>query len=83
MVIRQQVRPPRSSKDGAPGGILPSVETWSWSDVMEVASGGSVGRGKPRSVSEAVLKGGFKKEGGAWARAMWRFAGSCVRRDVR
>ncbi|CAM9496457.1 unnamed protein product [Ectocarpus sp. 12 AP-2014] len=59
--------------------MLPSVETWSWASEM----GGKTGVGRPKSAAEAVVVGGFAKEGGAWARAMWRFAGACVRHDIR
>lgn len=78
-----KVCPPKPSKDGAPGGMLPSVVTWSWNDEREAANGDGGDGSKPKSAPEAVLRGGFKKEGGAWARAMWRFAGACVRHDVR
>ncbi|CAM9350679.1 unnamed protein product [Scytosiphon promiscuus] len=74
-----KVLPPKPYKDGTPGGMLPTVETWSWADER----GGKPGMPRPNSVSEAILRGGFPKEGGAWARAMWRFAGACVRHDVR
>ncbi|CAM9289215.1 unnamed protein product [Ectocarpus sp. 8 AP-2014] len=74
-----KVHPPKPAKDGAPAGMLPSVETWSWASEM----GGTTGVGRPKSAAEAVLVGGFAKEGGAWARAMWRFAGACVRHDIR
>ncbi|CAN0242241.1 unnamed protein product, partial [Laminaria digitata] len=77
-----KVRPPKPAKDGAPAGMLPSVETWSWSSESEAGRTG--GRSvKPRSAAEAVRCGGFKNVDGAWARAMWRFAGACVRHDIR
>lgn len=75
------MRPPKS------GGMLPTVECWSWSDEISLHRDGANDdidvRRKPRSASEAILRGGFKKAGGAWARAMWRFAGACVRHDLR
>eukprot|EP00903_Cladosiphon_okamuranus_P020548 g18860.t1 len=74
-----KVRPPKPAKNGAPAGMLPSVETWSWASER----GSTPGMVKPKSAAEAILQGGFAKEGGAWARAMWRFAGACVRHDVR
>lgn len=59
--------------------MLPTVEAWSWANERAVPGATT----KPASAAEAVLRGGFPKEGGAWARAMWRFAGACVRHDVR